>query len=121
MEMIEKMIMDPRTTLDLKRLEEIRIARSKLYDEKRLIKDNCPCHDSVAIIEETFKFEVTPIRVCPVCGQLKDELSLEEKIICLREYYTFDEEVPNEEAIAKIAEAGGCNHFDTSIYAKGSD
>jgi len=110
--------MHQRTEQDIKRLKEISEARSKLYDEKRLIENNCNCLDYVARIEETFKFEITPVSVCPVCGKYSGKLSLEEKITCLREYFTFDEETPNEEALLRIAEAGGCNHFDQTVSDK---
>ena len=119
MDLIMDMDMDPRTTLDLRRLEEIRIARSKLYDEKILIKKNCPCHDYVASIEETLAFDITPQSICPVCKKPNGELTLDEKIECLREYYAYDEDAAiDEESLRRIAVAGGANHFDSAVFEK---
>ena len=111
--------MHERTVKDLKWLEEIAKARSVLYDEKQDIKKNCPCHDYVASIEETFAFEITPQSICPVCNQPKGELTLDEKIECLREYYAYDEDAAiDEESLRRIAVAGGANHFDSAVFEK---
>ena len=111
--------MKEKTKKDLKRFKEIEQIRSNLYSEKCQIKLDCPCLDSVAVIEETFSFEITPKSVCPVCNKDNGDLSLEEKKDCLRKHFTYDDSIPlSEKWLTKIAKAGGCNLDDPCFYIK---
>ena len=115
--------MDKRTELDLKRLKEIDKEEDNLYQEAKNIKDSCQCYDYVVKIEETLAFEVTPKGICPVCGTENWELTLEEKIDCLKEYLNFgdeDECFYSEEQIKNFAMKGGMNYPRPDFY-KGKD
>jgi len=114
--------MHERTKSDLDRLAEIDKEEDKLYQEAKSIKDKCPCYDYVAKIEETLAFEVTPKGICPVCGIENWELSLEEKIACLKDYLNFgdEEDFYSEEQLKDFAIKGGMDYPRPDFYIKGN-
>lgn len=103
--------MDNRTISDLKKL---RIIKDRLMDlrlESLRIKDECPCLDYEARSLETLAFEITPKAICPVCEKVsKHELSLQEKIDCLKQSLDCgDDTTYTEEDYKVMAVEGGFN------------
>ena len=104
--------MHPRTISDLKRLGEISNEEQKLYKESKEIKENCVHQDYVLSIEETMAFEFTPLKVCVVCRSRKGYISLEDKITCLRDFFTYDGDEKcsyTDDKLLEIAKKGGIN------------
>ncbi len=107
--------MEKRTIEDLNELRKIDEAEDQLYTRKKSIKEKCPCLDYVPTIIETLAFEVSPKAVCPVCKKVLDkDLSLNEKIECLKKYFDYGEDIDephySEETIKEIAIKGGYNY-----------
>jgi len=112
-----------RTVKDLVRLTELTDQISALYKEMKLIKSSCPCHDLEPKIVETLAYEYTPRGVCIVCGSEKDNLTLEQKIACFKDYFPEDEDGPRytDEEFLKMAQDGGFNLPDPDFYLRNAD
>ena len=61
---------------------------------------------------ETFMHDVSPQRICVVCGKTKNDLTLEERVKAFKDH--FDGYSFSEEEILEMAKDGGHNYFSPS-------
>ena len=102
-----------KTIHDLKILKEIDAKIMKLSKEARDLKKSCEHQDFESKLIETLAFEYTPRNVCVVCGHTRSDLTVEEKFLCIKEFFAEfeDDGVPyhSDKVLRVMAEDGGFN------------
>lgn len=101
--------MEDRTILDLQKLKTISDKQNELRKEIANIREDCPCLDYEITGVESLSFDITPRAICPVCGkQTLHELSLQDKIDCLKHNLDFGDDTPyTEKDYINMAKEGG--------------
>lgn len=115
-----------KTIKDLERLQDLCDQSRALYKESQEIKNSCPCYDLEPKIVETLAYEYTPRGVCVVCGSEKNNLTVEQKFACLKDYLVDEEDdaedvIYSDAEILSMAQKGGYNTPDPGFYLRNKD